>query len=266
MRFPKKLIDLWLPLFIFLGALTIRLWNFSDIEFKLDESLAIFRAVQFWFTGRLPLSGLISSIGIVNPPLFLYLLLPITLVSLNPLLVTFIFSLCGCLAILVLYQVLKRYSSLVAFFSTLLFASSPWPILFSRKIWAQNLLPLFSTLLVYFSYRFLIEKRNRAVLPLITLSSWASQIHFSGLLTLPFVLMILISTKVKIKSKEVILGLIIGLLPLVPYVIFQIKNGLVNLSYFLKGWSQIGSGLDIYSLINPFRIIAGFSFDIVLGG
>jgi len=68
-QFIKKIINHWLPLLIFLSALFLRLWNFAEIEFKLDEALAIFRASGFWYFKKFPLTGITSSTLAANPPL-----------------------------------------------------------------------------------------------------------------------------------------------------------------------------------------------------
>jgi len=250
------------PFFIFIFALFIRLWNFSDVEFKLDEALAIFKASQFWFTGQLPLAGLISSTLAANSPLFIYLLMPLTLISSNPLFVTFFFVLGGSFTVLLTYQLLKKYSPVWALFSAGLFATSAWPILFSRKIWAQNFLPLFSVLILYFADRLYNKKNKKVILSLIILSLWAFQIHFSGFLVIPFVLLVLILTKVKIEAKTVVLGLLFGLLPFLPYLIRQFQNGFAD--FILLFGSQTQGYFDIHSFTSPFRIVAGFYFARVL--
>lgn len=253
---------------LFIFSLILRLWRFPDIEFKLDEALAVFKASQFWFTGKFPLFGLVSSTGAANPPLFLYLLLIPTLISKNPLFITFFFALAGSLTIVIFYQVLKKYfSEKLAFFSSMLFATSAWPIIFSRKIWAQNLLPLFSALILYYSLE-LLNKKKQSVAPLIILGLWVVQIHLSGILVLPFFLAVLLASffkKRKMIAKEVALGIFLGLLPLIPYLIFQAKDQFRNFSLLFSGRSGALPFYDFHNFTSPFRITAGFYFSRVLG-
>src|SRR5690242_16427968 len=45
------------------------------LEFKGDEAFAANRALEFVHGGKLPTSGLMSSVGVSNPPLFIWLLI-----------------------------------------------------------------------------------------------------------------------------------------------------------------------------------------------
>lgn len=258
-RSSKKNFSILIPLSIFLLALVLRLWNFSDIEFKLDQSLAIYKATLFWSNKKLPLAGLVSSLNTANPPLFIYFLLLPVLFSQNPLFITFLFALAGSFSVLVFYRILKKYSPILAVFSSLLFSTAAWPIVFSRSIWAQNLLPLFSVLILFFADRLYFKKKDQAILPLIVLSLWIFQIHFSGFSVLPFVLIIIFLSRRRIKIKSFILGLIIGLLPLVPWFFLQFRDGFIDLIPLFT--RRPGNYFDINSLINPFRIVAGFNFE-----
>lgn len=123
--------------------------------------------------------------------------------------------------------------------------------------------PLFSVLILYFADRFYNEKDKKVILPLIVLSLWAFQIHFSGFLVIPFALLVLIMAKIKIKTKTIILGLFFGLLPFLPYLIRQSQNGFADFALLFNGQTQ--GYFDIHSFTGPFRIVAGFYFARVLG-
>jgi len=253
---------------LFLFALIIRLWNFSDIEFKLDEALAVFKASQYWFTGKLPLYGLISSTGAANPPLFLYLLSIPALISPNPLFLTFFFAVTGSLSVLVIFKVLKNLlSEKFAFFSALLFATSAWPVIFSRKIWAQNLMPLLSSLVFYYFFEILSDEK-KSTTPLIVLALWAFQIHLSGFLIFFPVLVFLTFfnfKKRKILLKEVFLGILFGTIPLVPYFLFLIKDEFRNFLLLFGSRSGALPFYDFHNFTSPFRMSAGFYFARSLG-
>lgn len=255
MRVNKKSLDVFIPFLIFVLALAIRLWNFSDIEFKFDQAYAIYKANLFWENGKFPLTGLVSSTFTNNPPFFIYLLLVPVLISKNPLFISFLFALSGSCSVLILYLILKKYSLFLAISSAILFATSIWPIIFSRQIWAQDLLPLFSVLIIYFSLK-------KAVMPLIILSLWAFQVHFSGFLVIPFTIIVLIGVRKKIKPKALLLGLFIGFLPLFPYLFFQIKQKFVDFSLL---FSCDQCSYDLNSIIKPFRLVAGLNYDYLLG-
>src|SRR5437016_13335218 len=53
------------------------------LEFKGDEAFAANRALEFVRGGKLPTSGLMSSVGVPNPPLFCWMLIPMFFVTSN---------------------------------------------------------------------------------------------------------------------------------------------------------------------------------------
>lgn len=165
------------------------------MEFKADESEASrlgLHVLGYTEPGAghfFPTEGLISSLGIPNPPLFVYLVaIPLAVVR-SPLAVAGFIAATNVLAVWLCYLIGKRcYSRFVGVAAAALFALSPWGIVFSRKIWAQDLLPVFTTLFILQLHAFLVEKRPRAVCWLIVLAAAATQLHFSAWI-LPVILL-----------------------------------------------------------------------------
>ena len=172
---------------ILVGAAVTRFVGLDLMEFKRDEAEAIRLALHVLGysepgIGRFfPTAGLTSSVGIPNPPLFVYLIaLPLAVVR-SPLAAAGFVAASNVVAIWLTYLVGKRYySTFVGIASAALFALSPWGIVFSRKIWAQAVLPIFATLFLLQLHAFLVEKRPRALCWLIILAAAATQIHFSA--------------------------------------------------------------------------------------
>jgi hypothetical protein len=73
----------------------------------------------------------------------------------------------------------RYFSPRVGVISAALFALSPWAIVYSRKIWSPNLIPICSCSFLIALHAFLVEKRPRAALWLILLVGVALQFHFS---------------------------------------------------------------------------------------
>ncbi len=74
----------------------------------------------------------------------------------------------------------RCFSTFVGLGSAALLALSPWAIVYSRKIWAQDVLPLLTCLFLLALHAFLVEKRSRAVFWLFVFVGAATQIHFSA--------------------------------------------------------------------------------------
>src|SRR5206468_2749535 len=75
----------WVGLVLIFGVgAWLRFSHLDLLEFQGDEAYAAQLALQFVKHGQLPTAGLMSSVGVTNPPLFIYLLIPMFAISANP--------------------------------------------------------------------------------------------------------------------------------------------------------------------------------------
>jgi 4-amino-4-deoxy-L-arabinose transferase-like glycosyltransferase len=168
-------------------AAVVRLVRLDLMEFKADEAEACRLALHVLGEAEpgvgafFPTAGLVASVGIPNPPLFVYLLaLPLAVIR-TPLAGAAFVAATNVAAVGLCYLAGKRcFSTFVGLASAALFALSPWAIVYSRKIWAQDVLPLFTGLFVLALYAFVVQKRTRAAFWLVLLAGAATQIHFSA--------------------------------------------------------------------------------------
>jgi 4-amino-4-deoxy-L-arabinose transferase-like glycosyltransferase len=140
-------------LLIIAAAAVARLLWLDLMEFKADEAEACrlaLHALGHSETGvgkYFPTSGTVSSLGFSFPPLFIYVLaLPLAF-GRNPVAAAGFIAITNVVAVWLSYVAGKLYfSARVGRISAALFALSPWAIVYSRKIWAPNLLPICSCL------------------------------------------------------------------------------------------------------------------------
>ncbi len=134
---------------VFLAA-GLRFYHLAWAEFKLDEARLANLALGLARDGRLPLWGIDSSIGIPNFPLAAWLAaIPFTL-SADPLVATGFVAGLNTLAALGVYLLGRAwYGEASALVAGLLYASAPWAVLFSRKLWPPEFL---ATLALGFIY------------------------------------------------------------------------------------------------------------------
>ena len=113
-------------------------------EFKADEARLYASSLHFITNLEIPTHGITSSIGIPNFPISIWLYAaPLTLWK-HPYSATIFTGLLNTAALIICWNITKRFWNIrTALIATTLFASSPWAVIFSRKIWAQNTLPLF---------------------------------------------------------------------------------------------------------------------------
>lgn len=257
------------PLFWSLMAVAIllRLTFLDTIEFKEDEFNAITLTFEQFFLGKPALIGLKSSTGLYNPPFFLYLLaLPVYWTT-NPKLVTLFIILLNLAGIALLYRLLKRHVSLpTAAITTLLFTSSPWSILYSRKIWAQDCLMPFMmallTVLLSLSERY----RPWKVWALFLLLALTTQLHMSAWFLPPAILIFLVRYRIAIRGIDLALGLFLFVAVYAPYLYYHQQTHFENL---WEAWhlleTQQGQALTLGNFFWMFLIASGLGIHYLLG-
>ena len=196
------------------------------MEFKGDEAEACRLALHALGysepgVGRFfPTQGLTSSIGVPNPPLFVYLMaVPLAIVR-SPIAAVSVVAAANVASIWVCYVVGKRcFSPFVGLASATLFALSPWGIVFSRKIWAQDLLPLCTTLFILELHALLVRRKPGAVFWLFVIVAAATQLHFSAWILAPILGAALILGRKTIERRWLLPGAAVAALLYVPFLI-----------------------------------------------
>lgn len=265
-----------IPIFIILLGSWLRLRYFGDIEFKEDESLAM-EMTQKLVSGEIATRGLMSSIGVSNAPLFIYLMAPVQLITNSPYLVTLYITIINISALVLgWFSYCKRFGRRIATLMLLFFATSPWAVLFSRKIWAQNLLPV---LMVPFWYGLLVwaqsgvalnDKRTKKkeaswwLIFIVAVALWAPQIHMSGIILGPIIFFTWLLIRPSFSWKALLTGFLIGLLPLVPYIVFLLESNFRE--FQLLAHHEGSRSFDPNAVIYFFSTSAGLGFKRILGG
>ena len=139
-------------LFLIIGSLLRLVWP-SDMEWKADE-IWMFENSRATAAGALPwpMVGMRSSVGLMNPGMSIWLFILIAYLAKTPVAMVMVVQVLNVLALWGLYYFMvvripeeKREPWL---WGLILVSVSPLPILFSRKIWACDLLPVFSLLVL----------------------------------------------------------------------------------------------------------------------
>ncbi len=253
-------------LFIILCAALFRVTNLDLIEFKADEAINLFLASRPFFGYDFPPGGTASSVGILNPPLFNYILFPFILISRDPRLISLSIGLINSLTIGLFYLLVKRYYNfLTAFSASLLFAFSPWAILFSRKIWSQDMLLPFSILILYSLHKIIFEKKVVYWIPCIMSSLFLVQMHQSSILFLLPLSLFLFRQKIIINIKYMVIGFLIGIMPIIPYFLYELANGCPDCMVVLNIQERLSPQLSFEIFMRPLQILSQGNFNFVLG-
>lgn len=206
-------------------AIYLRFGRWDLLEFKGDESTALQLALAFVRQGQLPLAGLMSSVGVSNPPLFIYLLSPAVALNTDLAFITSFIAATGVAAVFVCWHVGRKYYNAAAgLAAAAMFAVSPWAIIYSRKIWAQDLVPLFAALTLWAVHALALGNRRRAIFWVVLLPLCMIQIHFSGFALTAAVLAILFFLRPSVDWRFALGGGLAALVLFAPYIYYQTNN------------------------------------------
>ena len=240
----KKNLFLGFLAVIFLVGIFFRSYNFSDwLHFELDQSrdakvvgLALEQGI-----GNLPLLGPKAAGSFLRlGPLFYYTEYLSGLIFGNtPAGLAGIFLIFSCLTPVIFYLFIRRYfDKKVSVMLLAIFSASIFLIMYSRFAWNPNNIPFFILLFFYALLRVVdIEEKKKGLwLLLASLAfSFASQLHFVVLLSLPVIAIIFLSIKrPKISWKFWVGAFLILIFFYLPPIINDFKTGGENIAEFQK--------------------------------
>ncbi len=203
-------------------AAWLRLGRLDLCEYKPDEAKAVDLTLPLVEGRDWPKVGLRSSVGIMNPPLMMYLLAVPLLVDVDPLVATGFVGLLGTLAVALTYFVLRpRFGALAALAAATLFSTAPWAVLYSRKIWAQDFLPILSVALLHCLLAVVERRKTWLALPVPVLACALWQLHFSAFAIVPAIGAVLLYRARSVRFTAVAAGTAVAVAMLAPYLYHQ---------------------------------------------
>lgn len=233
----RRVTGIFLPrqpeyLLVLLVAALLRLILLDQTSFLGDQAELLFLARSALAHHALPVTGIRSSIGTLNPPASIFLLLPFALLG-DPMGATAATAAANIVAVLLLYRLTNRYVGRRAAFAVgLLYATAPWPIYFSRFIWQQNLLAPIVILFIWTLCRGLIDQKRGWLGWNVLLWGIAVQLHPSAAPLLALTALGVVWAWRTVRLRDVA-GAVIGLFILfLPTLIWEIVSKGSDLPYF----------------------------------
>lgn len=241
---------------IILVAAYLRLSSLDLAEFKGDE--ATWAGLARWHieNGQLPLIGMKTSIGPYNSPLFVYLMAIPLAISRDPVLATGFVALLNVVALILGFWFTREYfGARVALLSSLLFATSPWAVVFSRKIWNPDVLPLFTILFFASLFSVAVHRRSGHVALAILSLALLVQIHMVSVSFVPLLILVLLFCPTRHRIRYAALGFVMSLATLAPYIYWEVTNGFQNTRSIISLGVQ-RSSFDLAPAWLAFQLIA----------
>jgi 4-amino-4-deoxy-L-arabinose transferase-like glycosyltransferase len=246
----------WLIVAALVGLAAVLRMNWvGTTEFKADEARLLALALDM-ADGEFALRGISSSVGLPNFPMSVWLYTLPLVVWPHPYAATLFTGLLSTLAVLACYWLVRRYwGAMAAIAATLLFAVSPWAVMFSRKIWAQNLLPLFVMLWVIGLALALVDRKPRFMWLALVALAVAVQIHLSALALVPATLVLLIVFWRRLSWQDLLIGAGLALLTAVPFLIYLFQqSSLIGEGLAKAGGEKIALSLDALNFVRMISV------------
>ena len=248
-----------------LGLFMRLIWT-DDMEWKRDEKQLYSMAHEVVDKRSFPLVGMESGGGIVNPGMSVFMFSVIAAFTTDPLAMAKLVQIVNVISILFfllfIYKKIDPGEKDTWFKGIVIASVSPLAILFSRKIWAQDLLPLFSFLIIFSnSYR----NKGWGAFFWGFFGAMIGQVHMSGFfMALGLLLFTLVHdyfNKINFRWSYWLAGSLMGSIPMVPWI-YLILHGsqtspisirhILQFNFYIF-WFLDSLGLYIYySLHNEF--------------
>lgn len=226
----KWLLD-W-PLYVILGVSAfLHFFRIQTVEFDFDQANLFQLAHDTVAHGLLPLSSNSASINILNPPFFIYTLLPAAWLSDNPLGGAITVGLFTTAMAVLTYLFTRRYFGLwPAVIAGLLNASVYNPLKYSRGIWQPDILPFFVVLFLFAIFRGAVERRRGWFFPAVALVAIIYQLHPSSILGMSVLLLLaLILAPTTVRRGEILLAAAALILLFLPYGLLEVLSHLSDI-------------------------------------
>jgi len=254
---------------ILLGSLFRLLW-LRDVEYKSDEAWTFTQVQAFWQTHSLPAVGMPSSSGLPNAGMSLWIFIAISafLPTVDPLTLSRAVQIINVIAIALLalfaQRGVPREEREAWLWSVALVAVNPLAVLFSRKLWPPEILPLVTLgLLLGWRYR----SRSGGAFLAGFIGALLGQIQLTSFfLAGSFVACLLLFDRRSVHWRGWLMGSVLGFLPMVPWLL-ALSHGaqtadsaaIQNPGAPFAAWTNYALGFDLhYALGNDFAAFLAY--------
>ncbi|MCC6547742.1 glycosyltransferase family 39 protein [Candidatus Sumerlaeota bacterium] len=210
---------------IFAAGLLLRAMQPGLVQYGIDEGTATAMALQISHGVHFSPTGLMTSFGFHNPPLFLYLLAPLTWLTIDPRSLGLCFAVAGSTAIFFGFDSARRLSGHRAgLLAAAIIAFCPNAVEHSRRIWGHDLIVLFASVTLWCAI-VAHEKRAWRFLAGSFCAAIAAQcVHLSGIVLWVIPLSVMCGFDGKQRGRAIIAAVVLLVMCYGPWLIADAQN------------------------------------------
>jgi 4-amino-4-deoxy-L-arabinose transferase-like glycosyltransferase len=247
---------------IILLALVLRLGRLDLMQYDIIDGNACILAYQLVRAGQFHLFGLVTSLDIRNPPFFIWLLSLPMLLSREPVFLASFIGLLGVAAVALTYITGRRfYSPRVGLLAALTMAISPCVIFYSRRLFAQDVMPLLSAIVLFALLEYHRGGKSWALCLALLVAMLSAGVHFSGFALCLSLAAAWLLVRPKLKWQPAALALALALLAYSPYLLRQFRTDFQDIGKIAKAIVS-GDNKEAFSKLKIFR----YSFNLASHG
>jgi hypothetical protein len=211
---------------IVLVAAYLRLAHLDLAELRREEAWNLLAAVDLVAGRALPLTGMGTSVaGLENGPALIYLLALPLLFARDAALASAFVALTNVAALVVAALLARRvFGWPAALYGAAAYAVGSWAVYFSRKIWPNDPMPLFSALLALGLYLAVVAGQGRGLVVAGLSLGLLLNLHPSSLALVPFVGLALLLRPAVLRTRAAVLGGAAVVLVSAPFLAHELRG------------------------------------------
>lgn len=249
-------------------AAWLRLWQLGLAQYNDDQAVAL-RIAHDILHGDIRTTGLTSSSGAANPPLYVYVVAAVGLIHRGLIFATQSVAVASVIAIALTYVAVRpRFGGAVALCTSLLFATAPWAVLYGRHLWQQDYLPLVTVLLLWSLFVVLERDRTRAAFFVPLLFLIAFQLNLSAVALIIPIGALLAYRARDVDWRAVGLGVVVGFVSLGSWLAHNAKHGFRDFRLIVdngRGHGGAAGGGAIEAIRQTIHLVSAEGWTFVTG-
>ena len=204
--------------------------------------------------GAFPAYGTLSSVAAFNLPFLVWLQLPVMLFTHHiPTILILTQLIWNFLGTMFVYRLGREmFRPTIGLIGATIFTFTDVSIAGSYTAWAQLLLPTFYVIVLYLLYQWRRSGHDRYPALCLIVTTATFMTHFSAVLLYGVIIGVGVIVRLPLRWRGLLIGIIVSLLMLAPYLAFQVEREFVDLKAFFSRQTTIPQAvLDQYAYLKP---------------